>query len=120
MVEAELRMRNFDAVVAEPLEFIPLLFIFWVLQVGSLHSGPNRAPKYPGKMALGFLLRLQFQVIKDFRVHLSEPLVRHGLILLDFLKPSLLLILKVGLSNSDFIVALQVLPFHIRMNLAML
>jgi len=120
MVEAELRMRNFDAVVAEPLEFIPLLFIFWVLHVGALHSGPNCAAKYPGEMALSFLLRLQFQVIKDFRIHLSEPLVRHGLILLDFLKPSLLLVLKVGLSNSDFIVALQVLPFHIRMNLLML
>ena len=60
MVEAELRMGNFDAVVTEPLEFIPLLFIFWVLQAGALHSRPNCAPEYPGEMALSFLLRFQF------------------------------------------------------------
>jgi hypothetical protein len=80
MIEAELRMRYFDAVVAKPLEFIPLLFIFWVLHAGTLHSGANRAPKYPREMALSFLLWLQFQVIKDFRIHLSKPLVYQGLV----------------------------------------
>lgn len=80
MIEAELRMRDFDAVVAEPLEFIPLLFLVWVLQVGTLHPGPDRAPKYPREMALSFLLWLQFQVTKDFRIHLSEPLVYQCLV----------------------------------------
>lgn len=80
MIEAELRMRNFDAVVPEPLKFIPLLLIIGVLQVGSFHSGADRAAKYPGEMVLSFLLRLQFQVIKNFRVHLSEPLVYQGFI----------------------------------------
>ena len=80
MIEAELRMRNFDAVVAEPLEFIPLFFLVRVLQVGTLHPGPDRAPKYPSEVALSFLLRLQFQVIKDFRIHLSQALVYQGLV----------------------------------------
>jgi hypothetical protein len=46
--------------------------------------------------------------------------VYQGLVYLDFLKPRLLLILEVGLGNSDFVVALQVLPSHIGMNLAVL
>lgn len=80
MIEAELRMGDFDAVVAEPLEFIPLLFLLRVLQVGALHPGPDRAPKYPREVALSFLLRLQFQVIKDFWIHLSQALVYQGLV----------------------------------------
>jgi hypothetical protein len=73
-------MRYFYAIVEEPLEFIPLLFLVWVLQVGALHPGADRAPKYPREMALSFLLRLQFQVIKDFRIHLSQALVYQGLV----------------------------------------